>query len=48
MVQRMSWLFNVDKCKVMLIGYNIKREKYKMEGKNWKEVDEEKDSGVIL
>jgi hypothetical protein len=41
-------LFKVDKCKVMHIGYNNKKEKYEMEGKNVEEVDEEKNLGVIL
>jgi hypothetical protein len=41
-------LFNVDKCKVMHIGFNNKREKYEMDGKNLDEVDEEKDLGVIM
>jgi hypothetical protein len=32
----------------MHIGYNNKRENYKMDGKNVEEVDEEKDLGVIM
>jgi hypothetical protein len=41
-------LCNVEKCKVMHIGYNNKRENFEMDGKNLDEVDEEKHLGVIL
>jgi ribonucleases P/MRP protein subunit RPP40 len=44
-----NWLtlFNVEKCKVKHIGYNNKRENYKMDGKNLDEVDGEQDLGVM-
>ena len=41
-------LFNVEKCKVMHIGYNNKKVNYEMDGKNLEVVDEEKDLGVIM
>ena len=41
-------LFSVEKWKVMHIGYNNKKEKYEMDGKNLEVVDEEKDLGVIM
>jgi ribonucleases P/MRP protein subunit RPP40 len=41
-------LFNVEKCKVMLIRYKNKRENYEMDGKDLDEVDEDKDLDVIM
>jgi hypothetical protein len=45
-----DWLMYsiVDKCKVMHIGYNNKKEKHEMDGKNMEEVDERKDLGGIM
>jgi len=41
-------LFNVDKCKVMHIGYNNKKAEYVMDGVKLERVTEEKDLGVIF
>ena len=41
-------LFNVDKCKIMHIGYNNGKTKYEMNGKYLDEVIEERDLGVIV
>jgi len=41
-------LFNVGKCKVMHIGFNNIKAKYKMSGKFLEEVFEERDLGVII
>ena len=41
-------LFNVDKCKVMHIGYKNVKATYEMNGKPLEEVTEERDLGVIL
>ena len=40
--------FNVDKCKVMHVGYNNPKHKYSMLGKTLMEVTEEKDLGVVI
>ena len=39
--------FNFEKCKIMHIGHNNARTKYKMNGINLQEVEVEKDLGVI-
>jgi len=41
-------LFNIDKCKVMHIGYNNRNEKYEMDGIALQKVLEERDLGVIM
>jgi len=41
-------LFNVDKCKIMHMGYNNYKAKYKMNLKFLDEVTEERDLGVIM
>jgi len=41
-------LFNVDKCKIMHIGYNNSKAKYEMNGKYFEEVIEERDLDVIM
>ena len=41
-------LFNMDKCKVMHIGLNNNKTKYKINGKYLEEVTEEKHLGVVL
>ena len=41
-------LFNMDKCKIMHIGYNNGTAKYEMNGKYLEEVIEERDLGVII
>ena len=41
-------LFNVDKRKIMHIGYNNGKAKYEMNGKYLEEVIEERDLGVIM
>ena len=40
--------FNVDKCKVMHIGYNNQNARYTLQGKEIQSVDQEKDLGVII
>jgi len=39
-------LFNMDKCKVMHIGFDNIKAKYNMHGKFLKEVSEERDFGI--
>jgi ribonuclease P/MRP protein subunit RPP40 len=46
--QDWQMLFNVDKCKIMHLGYNNSRAKYEMNGKYLEEVTEERDLGVIM
>jgi len=41
-------LFNVDKCKVMHMGYNNRHFDYLMSGSKLESVNEEKDLGVIV
>ncbi|MGE5822757.1 MAG: reverse transcriptase domain-containing protein [Nitrososphaerota archaeon] len=41
-------LFNIEKCKVMHIGYNNGNAKYEMNGMTLEEVNEERDLGVII
>ena len=41
-------LFNVDKCKIMHVGFNNKYVKYEINGKIWEEATEERDLGVII
>jgi hypothetical protein len=41
-------LFNVEKCKVMHIGYNNKKGNMKWQSKNLEEADEAKDFVVIM
>ena len=41
-------LFNVDKCKVLHIGYNNMKAKYYMNGIELEEILEERDLGVIM
>jgi ribonuclease P/MRP protein subunit RPP40 len=41
-------LFNVDKCKVMHLGYNNSKSTYGMNGKDLEEISEERDLGVIV
>ena len=41
-------LFNVDKCKVMHIGYNNRHFDYLMRGNKLESVNEEKDLGIIV
>ena len=41
-------LFNVEKCKVMHIGYDNMKTEYLMDGVKLKHVNEEKDLGVII
>jgi len=40
--------FNVDKCKVIHVGSNIKRYKYDMNGTNLDTIEMEKDLGVYV
>ena len=40
--------FNLDKCKVMHIGHNNKKERYQLLGKELEICSEEKDLGVII
>ena len=40
--------FNVDKCKVMHIGFNNNMAKYEMNGQFLEEVTEERNLGVII
>ena len=40
--------FNVEKCKVMHIGYNNQNAEYLLSGKEVQSVDQEKDLGVII
>ena len=46
--QDWQMLFNVDKCKIMHIGYNNGKAKYEMNGKYLEGVIEERDLGVIM
>jgi len=46
--QDWQMLFNVDKCKIMHIGYNNNKARYEMNGKYLEEVTEERDLGVIM
>ena len=41
-------LFNIDKCKVMHLGYNNPKVNYVMEATQLQEVSEEKDLGIII
>jgi ribonuclease P/MRP protein subunit RPP40 len=41
-------LFNVEKCKVMHMGHNNRRNIYEMEGRKLEEVKEERDLGIIV
>ena len=41
-------LFNIDKCKVMHLGYNNPKVNYVMESTQLQEVSEEKDLGIIV
>jgi len=41
-------LFNVDKCKVVCMGYNNQQANYAMDGNNLESVSEERDLGVIV
>ena len=45
-----EWLMlsNIDQCKVMHIGYNNKKAEYETDGRNLKEVLEERDLGIIM
>ena len=40
--------FNVEKCKIMHIGYKNNKEKFELGGKELIEVEEEKDLGVVV
>ena len=40
--------FNLEKCKIMHVGKNNKRDKFEMGGRQLGEVDEEKDLGVVV
>jgi hypothetical protein len=41
-------LFNVEKCKVMHMGYSNKRNRYEMDGRNLEAVREARDLGAIV
>jgi len=41
-------LFNMDKCKVMHMGYNNLQAEYVTDGSKLESVNEEKDLGVII
>jgi len=41
-------LFNIEKCKVMHLGYNSPKADYVMDGSVLQSVSEEKDLGVIV
>ena len=41
-------LFNVDKCKVMHLGFNDKSDVYSMKGNRLEPVQEERDLGVVI
>src|SRR5664279_68235 len=41
-------LFNIEKCKIMHIGYNNKHAEYKMDDISLEEVSDERDLGVII
>jgi hypothetical protein len=41
-------LFNVEKCKVMLIGFGNGRARYMMDGVQLQEMHEEMDLGVLV
>jgi len=46
--KKWQMLFNVDKCKVMHIGYDNMKTEYLMDGVKLEHVKEEKDVGVII
>lgn len=46
--QKWQMEFNLDKCKVMHVGFNNDHQKYYLEGQELKPVDQEKDLGVII
>jgi len=41
-------LFNMDRCKVMHMGYNNLQAEYVTDGSKLESADEEKDLGVII
>ena len=46
--ERWQMNFNLEKCKVMHLGYNNKNVNYSLGGKNLEKVTEEKDLGVLI
>ena len=41
-------LFNVDKCKVLHVGKNNKKQKYYMNGRELATIQDEKDLGILF